>query len=63
MIKKTKFANKNVLKKFCFCLREQNVWVRTFFFKCALNDYYSASSYLLNLYFIFFFFTIQPLST
>jgi len=47
------------------------VWVRIIFFKCALNDYCSASSYLLNLHFKFnilrflflflFFLSIQPL--
>ena len=42
-------------RKSLFCLRAQNVWVRIFFFKCALNDYYSASSYLLNLHFKFYF--------
>ena len=49
-------------RKSFFCSWAQNIGVRIFFFKCALNDYNSASSYLLNQFFkkkLSFFFICQ----
>ena len=37
-------------RKSFFCSWTQNLGVRIIFFKCVLNDYNSASSYLLNQY-------------
>ena len=63
LVKKTKFASKNV--PIFFCSWAQHVGVRIIFFKCALNDYFSIlisiKSVLQLFLFLFFFINAGPL--
>ena len=65
LVKKTKFASKNV--PIFFCSWAQHVGVRIIFFKCALNDYFSIlisiKSVLQLFLFLFFFINAGPLLT